>query len=111
MRGVSRETIFTTHTYKERPAQAKLIAYGLDFGPPPTPPPSLPSTYWATTKDLYLEQVLYETGMTTQDLAVHGEVGIDRTMEVIADGAEPKSIEELRREGFNVKPARKGRTR
>ena len=29
-------------------------------------------------------------------------------MEVIADSAEPKSIEEPRREGFNVKPARKG---
>jgi len=110
MRGVSRETIFTTHTYKERPAQAKLIAYGLDFGYA-TDPSALIAVYILGDNqgDLYLEQVLYETGMTNQDIARYmREIGIDRTTEVIADSAEPKSIEELRREGFNVKPARKG---
>jgi len=34
--------------------------------------------------------------------------GIGRPYEIIADSAEPKSIEELRRQGFMITPATKG---
>src|SRR5690606_29117529 len=36
------------------------------------------------------------------------KLGVDRDAEIIADSAEPKSIEELRRLGWNVVPATKG---
>ena len=36
------------------------------------------------------------------------EYNIDRYLEIYADSAEPKSIEEVRRMGFNIKPTTKG---
>ena len=36
------------------------------------------------------------------------QLGVDRTTEIIGDSAEPKSIEEIHRLLFNVKPAKKG---
>lgn len=109
-KGVSRDNVFVTHTYKDRPEQAKLLAYGLDWGYA-TDPTALVAVYILGDRqgDIYIEEVMYETGMTNQDLAHYmRDVGITRSDEVIADSAEPKSIEELRREGFNVKPAKKG---
>lgn len=109
-KGVSRDNVFVTHTYKDRPEQAKLLAYGLDWGYA-TDPTALVAVYILGDRqgDIYIEEVMYETGMTNQDLAQYmRDVGITRSDEVIADSAEPKSIEELRREGFNVKPAKKG---
>ena len=44
-----------------------------------------------------------------QDLANKlKEFRIDRQSEIIGDSAEPKSIEEIYRQGFNIKPAKKG---
>ena len=110
MRGVSRDTIFTTHTYKELPKEAKLLAYGLDFGYA-TDPTALVCVYLTgdRTGDIYIKQVLYSGGLTNQDIAHEmRSYGLTRHDTVIADSAEPKSIEELHREGFNVKPAKKG---
>lgn len=110
LKGISRETIFVTHNYKQRPEQAKLLAYGLDWGYA-TDPTTLMAVYLLgdNAGDIYIEEMLYETGLTNQDIAVYmRDLDIPRHMEIIADSAEPKSIEELRREGFNVKPAKKG---
>ena len=110
LKGISRETIFVTDTYKERPPQAKLVAYGLDFGYA-TDPTAVVAVYTLGDKqgDLYLEEVLYKGGLTNQDIAHElREAGLTRQDTIIADSAEPKSIEELHREGFNIKPAKKG---
>jgi len=109
-RGISRDTIFITHTYTQRPNAAKLVAYGLDFGYA-TDPTALVAVYLLgdRTGDIYIEQLLYTGGLTNQDIAHEMRtLGITRHDTIIADSAEPKSIEELRREGFNVKPAKKG---
>jgi phage terminase large subunit len=56
-----------------------------------------------------LDELLYQTGLTNNDIAnVLTSLGVDRRSEVYADSAEPKSIEELYRRGFNVKPTSKG---
>lgn len=110
LRGVSRDTIFMTHTYNELPPGAKLVAYGLDFGFA-SDPTALVAVYILgdRTGDIYIKQVLYSGGLTNQDIAHEmRELGITRHDTIIADSAEPKSIEELHREGFNVKPAKKG---
>jgi phage terminase large subunit len=47
--------------------------------------------------------------MTNQDLAeILHKTGVTRNDVIIADSAEPKSIEEIRRAGFTVRPAIKG---
>lgn len=58
---------------------------------------------------LYIKELIYEKGLTNQDIGKRfKELGINSTDQIIADSAEPKSIEELRRLGFNVQKAYKG---
>jgi phage terminase large subunit len=106
-RGQSRSLVYTFNTIKEIPKQAKLVSYGLDFGYS-SDPTSLVRTY-ILGDDMYVDELLYRTGMTNQDIANEMKVlGLDRSNEVFADSAEPKSIEEIYRMGWNVKPTIKG---
>lgn len=60
-------------------------------------------------KVLYLEEVLYQRGMTNNEILREMlNRGIETTDEIIADSAEPKSIQELYAGGFNLHPALKG---
>ena len=59
-------------------------------------------------KNLYVKQLIYQLGLTNEDLAFKlKDIGIDRNVNVVADSAEPKSIEELKRLGINVRPVNK----
>jgi phage terminase large subunit len=105
-RGMSRATIFQFGT-SEIPQEAKLISYGLDFGY--TNDPSALVAVYQHGDNLYLDELLYRTGMTNRDLHHHLQsLGLDRRDEIFADSAEPKSIEELHRFGWNIKPTAKG---
>jgi phage terminase large subunit len=105
-RGMSRATIFQFGT-SEIPQEAKLLSYGLDFGF--TNDPSAIVAIYQHGDNLYLDELLYRTGMTNRDLHHHLQsLGLDRRDEIFADSAEPKSIEELHRFGWNVKPTAKG---
>jgi len=87
--------------------EAKLIALGLDWGYSNDPTTLI--EVWRKDDELYLNELLYDTNLTNSDIAKKmTEYEIDRYLEIIADSAEPKSIEEIRRMGFNIKPATKG---
>lgn len=89
------------------PQGAKHIGYGLDFGFS-NDPTALVSVHMAEGK-LFVDELLYETGLTNADIAAHlHTLSIHRHNVLVADSAEPKSIEELYRAGFNIKPAKKG---
>jgi phage terminase large subunit len=106
-RGISRETIFQTAIYEERPEAAKRVAYGLDWGY--TNDPTALVSVWLHGNDLYIEEHIYSGGLTNPDIADRmRSLGIKRNDEIIADSAEPKSIDEIHRQGFNIKPAKKG---
>ena len=106
-RGQARSLVYTFTTIKEVPKEAKLISYGLDFGYS-SDPTSLVRTY-ILDDNMYVEELLYRTGMTNQDIANEMKaLGLDRSNEIYADSAEPKSIEEIYRMGWNVKPTIKG---
>ena len=105
-RGLSRATIFQFGT-NDIPEAASLLAYGMDFGF--TNDPTTLVAAYEYNGGLYLDELVYRTGMTNNDIAnLFTSMGIDRRNEVYADSAEPKSIEELYRRGFNVKPTLKG---
>jgi phage terminase large subunit len=59
--------------------------------------------------ELHIKELVYETGMTNQDIdkRLH-ELGISQYDDIVCDSAEPKSIEELRRLGWRVEGAKKG---
>lgn len=106
-RGQSRSLVFTFQTTPKIPPQAKLVSYGLDFGFS-NDPTALVGTYM-DGDNIYIDELLYRTGLTNQDIAKELErLGLDRRDEVYADSAEPKSIEEIYRMGWNVKPTSKG---
>jgi phage terminase large subunit len=89
------------------PDEYKWRTYGMDFGYTNDPTTLIEIRY--AQGNLYMRQHIYETGLTNPDIADKLEqLGIDRDEKIIADSAEPKSIAELRRMGWNVKPAVKG---
>lgn len=107
LRGKSRETIFETSIYTELPEKAKLVAFGLDFGF--SNDPSALAKVYLCDNGLYIEEMIYQGGLTNSDIAEKlTEYGVGRHDEIIADSAEPKSIETIHRLGFNVKPSKKG---
>lgn len=57
---------------------------------------------------VYVKELLYETRLTTSDLIEkYKEIGVSKTIEIFCDNAEPKTIEEINRAGYNAFPADK----
>ena len=88
---------------EEIPDGAKLIAYGLDFGF--TNDETGCIGVWIQNGELWVNELLYETGLTNNDIAARLSFIKE---ELICDSAEPKSIEELRQLGMNAVAAEKG---
>ena len=89
------------------PTEAQLTAIGMDFGY--SNDPTAIVEVFKLNDDLYINELIYSKGLTNQDIAEKlRELNITRQIEIIADSAEPKSIEELYRQGFNIKGAKKG---
>ncbi len=106
--GRNRATIFTYLEIDKIPAEAEFIAGGLDWGFV-NDPSCLVFSYVYQDK-LYIDELFYSYGLTNRDIKdKFVELGITRQIEIFADSAEPKSIDELHRYGYNVKAAQKGR--
>lgn len=86
-----------------------VIGYGLDFGY------SIDPTALVEVRksggELYVQTLIYERGLTNQDISQRmRELKILPHMVIVGDSAEPKSIEELFRDGWrSIKPAKKGK--
>jgi phage terminase large subunit len=87
------------------PHEARLLGYGLDFGFDPDPA-AIIAIYWHNGGYI-LDEKLYQTELLNEHLAATFN-GLPKAP-IIADSAEPKSIEELKRYGLNVIPCEKGR--
>jgi len=104
-RGTSRATIFQFGIVDE--PKGKLLSMGMDFGF--TNDPTAIVKVYQEGSNLYIQELLYHTNLTNQDISEKFTLlGLTRYDEVWADSAEPKSIEELHRMGWNVKPTAKG---
>lgn len=106
LRGRNRSLVFKFNIVDEIPESAKLLSHGLDFGFA-SDPSSLCVTY-VDGSNMYCKELLYEHGLTNQDLAMRFEqLGLDKRDEIFADSSEPKSIEEIYRMGWNIKGKKK----
>jgi phage terminase large subunit len=104
--GTSNALIFRTNECNSIPDTATFLSYGMDFGF--TNDPTTLIEIWKQGDDIYLNELIYQTGLTNRDInekLKQFEIG---KKEIYADSAEPKSIEELYRFGWNIKPATKG---
>ena len=89
----------------EIPHEARLERYGLDFGY--TNDPTAIVSIWYFNGGYILKEELYRKGMSNKDIANFFQSLPEKL--IIADSAEPKSIDELRGYGLNVMPAQKGK--
>lgn len=93
---------------KQIPEDAELLGYGLDFGF--TNDPSALISVHKFNSELYIKELIYQTRLTNNDIVQKMiELGVDKYKDIIADSAEPKSIEDIYRGGFrNIYGAKKG---
>ncbi len=93
---------------EKMPEEKGMESYGLDFGY--SNDPSVLTRCIIIGNTLHSEQLFYEAGLTNDAIAHKmDELGVKRNYsEIFADAAEPKSIEEIHRYGFNIKPCPKG---
>ena len=88
------------------PEEARLLAYGIDFGYSVDPTTLIALYKW---NDAYIyDEVLYKKGMLNRDISRY-LTQLDIRENIIADSAEPKSIAELNGYGHTVYPVSKGR--
>ena len=60
--------------------------------------------------ELIIDEVMYHKGYTNQDISLFmTSCGVNKSVSIVADSAEPKSIEELRRMGWRIEGANKGK--
>lgn len=100
-------TIFKYTEVNKIPEGADLIAMGMDYGY--TNDPTVLASVYRDEENIYIEEHLYRTQMTTQD--IHDflvDKGFDRSL-IYADSAEPRLNDELRRMGHNIHPSLKGK--
>lgn len=89
----------------EIPHQARLEKYGLDFGYTNDPTAIVAIYYY--NGGYILDEVAYLKGLSNKQIADTLLTRIPAL--VIADSAEPKSIDEIRGYGINIQPADKGK--
>lgn len=82
--------------------------FGLDFGY--SNDPSVLTKNVIIGENLYSQELIYQTGLTNDMISNRmTELGVRQHHdEIFADAAEPKSIEEIYRRGFNIKACPKG---
>lgn len=105
LRGTSSETIYTHwKIVDEMPNKGEKV-YGQDFG---YNVPSALIDIEFYEGGLYWDELLYETKLTTNDLIERYDgLGISKKRPMYCDNAEPKTIEEINRAGYNALPADK----
>ena len=105
--GTIRDTIypnFSVEEWREDEVEQRFI--GIDFGYSFSPAAVILVGKAGNT--LYLKEVVYETKLTNQELAMKIKEAGYGNLACVADSAEPKSINDLQIYGLNVAAAQKG---
>lgn len=82
--------------------------YGQDFGYSVDPTTLVKIAVDDKRRVLYVDELLYEPGLTTSDIHTHLVKHVTDRELIIADSAEPRLIDELKHKGLNIKPTVKG---
>jgi phage terminase large subunit len=104
-RAISEATIYSHWRRRRNFPEGGDVFYGLDFG-------FNHQTALVRCKnfdgDIYVEQLIYDTKMSTSLLIDRMKsLGLSRKDDIFADPAEPKTIAEVNKAGFNLKLAAK----
>lgn len=100
--------IFRTWPFADFPErEARNIVYGLDFGFSSDPAAVTRVAMWDGS--LYVDEVVYQSGLTNNELAKLVKQDGYKGEPVFCDSAEPKSIRDLNLFGLKAFPADKGK--
>jgi len=102
--------IYTRWDVTEFPKRYDDIYWGLDFGYSAHPSALVEMRMIAGVDEVWERERLYQTSLTNPEL-IDKLKGIieNRNQMIIADCAEPKSIQEIKNAGFNIFPCQKGK--
>jgi len=89
------------------PEEARMIGIGLDFGF--TNDPSAAVAVYKLDDKYILDELFYLTGLTNGAINNLLAQHIDKSVEIWADSAEPKSIKELKNYGWKINGVVKGK--
>jgi phage terminase large subunit len=105
-RAISKSNIYNNWTFvTQKPERFTEFVYGLDFGY--NHPTALVRVYHHD-KDIYIEPVIYESYLTTSELIERMKtLGIEKSVDILADYARPEIIAEIQNSGYNVNNADK----
>ena len=100
-------TVFQFNIVPGIPLEAELVGVGLDWGFYPDPAGC--TQLYKCNGELYWEEVLYENNLTNAQLSERLLAkGMKKSTGLIADSAEPKSIQEFLDLGWVIEGAQKG---
>jgi phage terminase large subunit len=93
----------------EMPEDIKKLGAGMDFGFSNDPTAlyvcGIRENRQTNQTELYLDELIYNTGLTDSDIiAKFSELGINKNLSIYGDSAQPSTIEEIRRAGYNIRP-------
>lgn len=88
----------------EIPHEARLERYGLDFGY--SNDPTAICAIYRYNGGFIVDEITYQKGLSNRQIS-DVFMNIPKTL-IVADSAEPKSIDELKSYGLNILPAQKG---
>jgi len=89
------------------PPTAKLLGYGQDFGFTADPAATVAVYQWG--EKIILHELIYQRGLLNAELVKeYKKVGVNPSLPIWADKAEPKSIKEISGYGFRISGADKG---
>ena len=107
-RDIGEGAVFKNWSFEYSPDPEAETVYGLDFGFASDPTALVKVK--KRDKRLWVEEVIYHKGLTTEDLSsLMDNAGVPKNASIYADSADPRSIETLRRLGWkNIYAAVKG---
>lgn len=90
------------------PKEAYFLGIGLDFGFTNSYTAAYEVHEWKPNK-LYLKELIYKRGLTDADVCEELEsLNVSKNTQIVADSAQPGSIQTIKRKGYNISPAKKG---
>jgi phage terminase large subunit len=91
---------------EEIPTYADSIVHGLDFGYTNDPTACVRIGINHGREELYLDELIYKTGLKMSDICRELRLaGVGKDDDLIADSSDPRLIDEIFEEGFNIRAA------
>lgn len=103
-RGHSEGIVYTHWQVVSKIPQGKSVC-GLDFG---YIKPSALVRVTECDKNLYVEEIFYQSHLTNEDIIERIKENVGRYEEIWADSEDPKTIEYIRKAGINIRNVKKG---